>query len=688
MRSVSIRWSLLGSMLALLVLLSGAIAAVSALGERRTVQTLSRGMTARTIEQTIDRLERFFEPVDSALLLLRSWGEAGLLDGPPEALERLLAPVLRPHAQLSALLIADERGRSHMLLRTPDRWQSREVRRDLWGARMRLRTWTDAAPTPALSWSDEDYDPRTRPWYRGAVQGWPGAAAPASPAPPFVHWTEPYTFFTLKVPGVTASTIYPAGRAGGRGGVVAVDVLLADVSAYTSTLRPTPRGLVVALTDDGRVVGLPQGAGRAPLGAQALLQRPEDVGLGAVVAAVRAAPDQGDGDRGPARFLHGGEAWWGEVRKFPLGGDRALSIAVLVPEADILGTLGAIRWWIVLFTIAALGLAAVWAVRLALRYSRPIEVLARENERIGQGDLEAGPEVRSSVTEVQRLVRAHERMRLALRTLFKVERDLQLARQIQQSTLPEALPALPGFDVDAWCEPADATGGDTYDVIGLRAADDGAPSPGGEGPLATGESGAERAVLFLADADGHGIGPALSVTLARAMLRMGLRAGLDLPAIVRRMNAQLAADLRDGHFVTAWLGVLDVRAGTLTCVCCGHGPVLHWVAAEDDCRVIPADTVPLGILSDIEPGVPVATRLAPGDAVVVMSDGVFDALNAAGEPFGAGRVVALLRAHRGAPAPEILGALRTALDAFTGGAPAEDDRTAIVLTCRSRGERL
>jgi len=93
--------------------------------------------------------------------------------------------------------------------------------------------------------------------------------------------------------------------------------------------------------------------------------------------------------------------------------------------------------------------------------------------------------------------------------------------------------------------------------------------------------------------------------------------------------------------------------------------------------------VPLGILSDIEPGVPVATRLAPGDAVVVMSDGVFDALNAAGEPFGAGRVVALLRAHRGAPAPEILAALRAALDAFTGGAPAEDDRTAIVLTRRA-----
>jgi Serine phosphatase RsbU, regulator of sigma subunit len=59
-------------------------------------------------------------------------------------------------------------------------------------------------------------------------------------------------------------------------------------------------------------------------------------------------------------------------------------------------------------------------------------------------------------------------MRLALRTLFKMERDLQLARQIQQSTLPGRLPVLKEFELDAWCEPAEATGGDTYDVVRAR----------------------------------------------------------------------------------------------------------------------------------------------------------------------------------------------------------------------------
>ena len=110
--SISIRWSLLVSLLILLALLSGAITAVSAIGERRTVRTRSRSMTEQTIAQTIDRLERFVDPVTTSLLLLRSWGESGMLaSGEPEALDLLLGPVMRPHAHISALLIGDERGR-------------------------------------------------------------------------------------------------------------------------------------------------------------------------------------------------------------------------------------------------------------------------------------------------------------------------------------------------------------------------------------------------------------------------------------------------------------------------------------------------------------------------------------------------------------------------------------------------
>src|SRR5262249_51635006 len=155
------------------------------------------------------------------------------------------------------------------------------------------------------------------------------------------------------------------------------------------------QGAVVVLTDGGRVIGLPQGPRFADPASrpEALLQKPEALGLGVVVDAMQAISARPMTDQGPTRFLHGGDEWWGEVRSFALGPGRALSVAVVLPESDLVGGLGAIRRWILLITAGAIGLAVVWAVALAGRYSRPIETLARENERIGQGDLEPGPAV-------------------------------------------------------------------------------------------------------------------------------------------------------------------------------------------------------------------------------------------------------------------------------------------------------
>src|SRR5262245_40941981 len=129
-RSISIRWSLLGSMLALLALLSAAIAVTTVVGERRIVRPLSSSLTAQAIEQTSERLERFFDPVTSSLHLLRSWVESGLVDpDETDAVNRLLVPVMRPHPQISALLLSDERGHHHMLMHTGGRWHTRLMRR-------------------------------------------------------------------------------------------------------------------------------------------------------------------------------------------------------------------------------------------------------------------------------------------------------------------------------------------------------------------------------------------------------------------------------------------------------------------------------------------------------------------------------------------------------------------------------
>ena len=664
-RPVSIRRSLLGSVAVLIVLLGAAILATTFLGERHAVQTLSRALIAQTRDRTVERLHGFFDPVESGLLLLRAWIGSGIAKpDDPEVMNRVLVPLMRQYPQTSSVLIADGRGHEHILFRRGNAWRSRQTRRDQWGAETRWLEWTDSDPMPRVIWRTIDYDPRTRPWYQGAAEQ--RARRERLDEAGLVAWTAPYTFLTLRSPGMTASV--SAEGCGGGDCVAAFDVLLDDVSEFTTNLRISEHGAVVVLTDDNRVIGLPPDPRFASPATRrdALLKTPPQIGAPALAEALRELAHRGTG-AGPVRFKSGGQAWWGDMQPFDLASQRALAVAVVVPEADLLAGLGRVRLGIAVVTLVALGLALLGAALFARRFSRPVEALVRESDRISRGDLEPGVPVKSSLAEIRHLADAHEAMRRALGTLLKMERDLQLARQIQQSTLPEVMPALAGAEIDGWSAPAEATGGDAYDVIGLT----------GDHRVTTGV--AERAVLMLADASGHGIGPALSVTQVRAMLRMAVREAIDLPGIVRRMNAQLSDDLREGHFITAWFGLLDTRDHSLLSLSCGQAPILHYVSAEARCALLGADAPPLGFDDALDLDGAASIRLGPGDVVVVLSDGIFEARNARHVEFGAERVAEVLRTTCQESAPKILRALRAALEDFAGDTPAADDRTALVV---------
>jgi phosphoserine phosphatase len=310
---------------------------------------------------------------------------------------------------------------------------------------------------------------------------------------------------------------------------------------------------------------------------------------------------------------------------------------------------------------------------MARRYSAPIEALARQSDRIGQGQLEAGRPIQTHITELRQLAEAQDRLRNALGSLLKVEEDLLIARQIQQGTFPSELPGVPGYQLDGWSEPADATGGDTYDLVACEALGEGGLT------LADGDT-SRRLVLLLADATGHGIGPALSVTQMRAMLRMALRLGGELSPILAHLNRQLCQDLGGGRFITAWFGDLDARTHELRAIAAGQGPILHYRARADALDVAPADAMPLGILEDTELTPPPPRKLEKGDVVLIASDGIYEARNPTGELFGVDRVAEVLRRHRRDGATTLLHALQEAVRAFCADRPADDDRTAVVLS--------
>lgn len=251
----------------------------------------------------------------------------------------------------------------------------------------------------------------------------------------------------------------------------------------------------------------------------------------------------------------------------------------------------------------------------------------------------------------------------------KMERDLLVARDIQRGVLPARMPDLRGYEIACYNRPADETGGDIYDVAHIAGDNDSRADA--NNPV----------VLLLADATGHGIGPALSVTQVRAMFRMGLRLGASLGDVVQRIDQQLYDDLGGSRFVTAFVGVLDPQNNQLEYQACGQGPLLFYHRAEDRFDFRAATGLPLGIMPDL-PGDEVdPVPLQPGDWVVLLTDGFYECMGPTNDQFGEERVAELVRKHRDEAPQVLIEALLAALDefAYQHGVTQADDLTAIVL---------
>jgi serine phosphatase RsbU (regulator of sigma subunit) len=249
----------------------------------------------------------------------------------------------------------------------------------------------------------------------------------------------------------------------------------------------------------------------------------------------------------------------------------------------------------------------------------------------------------------------------ARREVERYQGELNLARQIQQGLLPAAAPAIDGYDVAGWNRPADETGGDFFDFVDV---------------------GNGRWVVVIADATGHGIAPALIMAACRATLRACLTAMPRLADAMTTTSERLLADLPRGKFVT--LAALRCAAGTpeVELLSAGHGPLLQLRAADRTVAEITAHGIPLAML----PGFPYAKsstlRLAPGDMLVMLTDGFWEWENAAGEQFGIERLKKAIVAAAGRPSGEVITGLAAAVEEFAAGARQGDDLTAVVVRKR------
>jgi phosphoserine phosphatase len=236
-------------------------------------------------------------------------------------------------------------------------------------------------------------------------------------------------------------------------------------------------------------------------------------------------------------------------------------------------------------------------------------------------------------------------------------REVAVARQIQQSTLPRFMPEIPGYDLCGRFLPTDHTGGDLYDLVLLD----------------------EKLFMLLGDATGHGFGPALSATQLQAMLRVAFRLGADLDEAFKHVNNQMAEDLPDDRFITAFMGFLDPQTHQLVYHSAGQGPILHYVAAEKSCRWYKPSTFPVGVMEMQTAQAALHLDVAAGDILALISDGIFEFADAAGRQFGESGVARIFDACHESPMDELADQLIQAAFQFGGEVPQADDITLVLV---------
>jgi len=235
-----------------------------------------------------------------------------------------------------------------------------------------------------------------------------------------------------------------------------------------------------------------------------------------------------------------------------------------------------------------------------------------------------------------------------------LDRELAAAREIQAAFLPRTLPEIPGYRFGRRYESAQAVGGDFYDLVACR-----------EGTLG----------LVVGDVAGKGISAALLGASVARDVRLLLREKQSPVEVARQANEVVVERSVRGKFVTLLVAVIDLETGEGTFVSCGHQPPLLYEAAKGRARYLKdGAALPAGVLPDapIEEG---RLRLAPGDRLVLFTDGIAEGMNEAGEIFGLDRLRRLVE-ERGGTEGTLEEEVAGALEAFRAGSErGEDDQT-------------
>lgn len=240
-----------------------------------------------------------------------------------------------------------------------------------------------------------------------------------------------------------------------------------------------------------------------------------------------------------------------------------------------------------------------------------------------------------------------------------LERELEVGRQIQLSLLPKATPSIAGWEFAVHYEAARLVGGDFYDFF---------EPPGRPGCLG----------MVVADVAGKGVPAALMMALSRTVIRATALDSRQPAGALEQANRVLSKDNESELFITAFFATLDTGSGRLAYANAGHNRPLLRQAATGEVRELAADGIALGVLEEIELE-QCQVGVAPGDLLVLYTDGVTEAMDGAGQFFGDDRLRQAVEAVEAASAAQVRDAIVGAVRRFTGDVSPSDDMTVLVV---------
>jgi sigma-B regulation protein RsbU (phosphoserine phosphatase) len=349
-----------------------------------------------------------------------------------------------------------------------------------------------------------------------------------------------------------------------------------------------------------------------------------------------------------------------------------LNLILIVPKRIILEQFERVReslhsmvkkQWLITGVVAIgvillLILAGLWFAHAMIR---PLFVMVEAVKRLAKGDFSARININTG-DERDLLAKTFNEMVPQLEDRVQIRKSLEVAKEVQQNLLPQEIPNLRGFDIAARSVYCDETGGDYFDFFPCEDED------------------CARFGIVVGDVTGHGVGAALLMATARALIRGLVTKPENLAESLTQVNSLLAADVRDsGRFISLFFLMIEEDSRVISWVRAGHDPAVLYDPAKETVEELMGPGMVLGVEEDYCYEQVEKTIETDGTIILIGTDGIWETHNGEGEMFGKDRLSQIIRNNHHKSAGAIQDAVLEAVSDFRGDREQEDDITIVVI---------